>query len=71
MAEKGTLVQKVDVTGMGVDALMKELHNKIDGMRNKGWHFSSYMPVDWLCEKDKSEPSGYKTKQYIICTFCK
>ena len=70
MAEKRTLVQKIDVTGMGVDELMKELHRAIDAMRSKGWHFSSHMPMDWLCEKDKNQFSGYKTKQYIICTYC-
>jgi len=70
MAEKRTLVQKIDVTGMGVDEVMKALHDAIDSMRNKDWHFASHMPMDWLCEKDKGEPSGYKTKQYIICTYC-
>jgi hypothetical protein len=61
---KNTVVHKLDVTSMDITEILGALHKTIQGFRDDGWHFAASTPVDWLLEDGK-------TKQYILCTFCK
>lgn len=62
--DKRMLIHKLDVSNMNIDEIIVAMHRAIQDFRDDGWHFASHTPVDWLLEDGKS-------KNYVLCTFCK
>ena len=63
---KETIIRKLNVTGYGIDEIMKQVQNVVSEFRQLGWHFSAMTPIDWLFSMEDGEP-----EKYLIFTFCK